>query len=179
MNFRLEPFPGEEEPPGFRIAGTVRRRAGSFSIAYELAGDLSSLAIPPPAASPERRDRLWEETCLEFFLGEKDSGAYREFNLSPSGHWNAYRFAAYREGMREEEAIGSLPFRVRRERNSLRISLELDLGRIFSGSRDIDVGICAVVRTTAGGTSHWALAHSGPRPDFHRREGFRLSLSAD
>jgi hypothetical protein len=179
LNFALKPFPGEDFLPALEIIGTIRRRAESFFIDCTLAGDLSALAIPSPAASPERRDRLWEETCLEIFLGEKDSAIYREFNLSPSGNWNAYRFAAYREGMHVEEAIVSLPFLVRVERKSVRLSLDLDIGKIVPGNRVIEVGICAVVRTASGKTSHWALAHSAPRPDFHRREDFRLTLSAE
>ena len=65
-----------------------------------------------PADMPARRDRLWEETCFEFFLAVKNSPRYWEFNLSPAGHWNVYRFADYRQGMQEEPAFASLPFSV-------------------------------------------------------------------
>jgi hypothetical protein len=121
-------------------------------------------------------DRLWEETCLELFLGAKGSGRYWEFNLSPAGHWNVYRFTSYREGMQEEPALSSLPFGVRIEPGILRLSLDLDLRKILPAGEAVEAGVCAVIRTATGGTSHWALAHPGPRPDFHRRDGFALTI---
>ena len=59
-----------------------------MSLCYEARGNLSKVEIPAAAETPRRRDRLWEETCLELFLGTADSGEYWEFNLSPAGHWN-------------------------------------------------------------------------------------------
>ena len=37
-------------------------------------------------------------------------------------------------------------------------------------------GATAVIRSATGKTTHWALAHPGPRPDFHRRDGFALTV---
>lgn len=176
--FALTPFPGERDVPDLTITGAFDRRGDALSVRYALRGDLSELAIPAPGESPGRKDRLWEETCLEFFLGARDSEGYWEFHLSPSGNWNAYRFSSYRRGMREEPAFASLPFRVRREPEGLELSLDLAIGRIVPPAKAIGVAVCAVIKTVRGGASHWALAHPGPRPDFHRRDGFTLSISA-
>lgn len=178
MEFSLTPFPGEEFPPGLRVAGTIRRRGNELRIDYALEGDLSALALPARAARPQRRDRLWEETCLELFLAPRGGEGYLELNLSPAGHWNAYRFDSYREGMREEGAFAALPFRVRGGPGVLALSLALDLGKLAPGNRDLEASACAVVRTTDGRTSHWAAAHPGPRPDFHRRDGFTIAIPA-
>src|SRR4030042_7193941 len=62
------------------------------------------------------------------FPGE-GSERYWEFNLSPAGHWNVYRFASYRKEMREEPAFASLPFRVRTEPEALRLSRLSPKGR--------------------------------------------------
>ncbi len=175
-NFSLQPFRRKEHLPDIRITGTIRRRAHVLNIGYALLGDLSGIAIPAREEPPGRKDRLWDETCLEVFLGRKDSGGYWEFNLSPAGHWNVYRFTAYRKGMREEPAFPSLPFRIRTEPDAFRLSLELDIGKIVPASGDVEAGVCAVIRTVTGKTSHWALVHPGPRPDFHRRDGFALIL---
>ena len=137
---------------------------------------MSDLAIPAPEETPGRKDRLWEGTCLELFLGAKGSEAYREFNLSPSGNWNVFRFTSYRAGMLEEEAFTSLPFAVRIGQDALELSLELDVGKILPKNEAIEAGVAVVVKTVKGGTSYWALAHPGPRPDFHRREGFALTI---
>jgi hypothetical protein len=176
-SFILEPFPGEDSGPGLMITGTIGRLASTFSVRCALLSDLAELAIPAPASLPGRKDRLWEETCFELFLGVKDSKRYWEFHLSPAGHWNVYRFTSYRKGMREEPAFASLPFRVRTEPEVLGLSLDLNLGKIIPAGKAMEVAVSAVIKTVRGRTSHWALAHPGPRPDFHRRDGFLLTIS--
>lgn len=179
LGFSLIPFPTGKNSPEIRITGSVGRRGSRFSIACTIQGNLATLAIPAPASFPGRKDRLWEETCLEFFLGASDSTVYWEFNLSPAGHWNVYRFASYRTGMREEPAFASLPFRIRKEPENLGLSMELDIGKILSKGDAMKIAISAVIQTVEGETSHWALAHPGHRPDFHRREAFALNLSGE
>lgn len=172
LEFSLKPFRTRGHPPGLTIAGSIGRRANALSVAYVLRGDLSALSIPERVGTPGRKDHLWEETCLELFLGADGSADYWEFNLSPAGHWNVYRFASYREGMREETAFASLPFAVRRDAATLRLSLNVEIGRILPAAGTAEFAVCAIVKTKTGETSHWALAHPGPRPDFHRRDGF-------
>ena len=176
FRFFLVPFPGEENPGGVSIGGSIVRRADTLSVRYEVRGDLAGWSIRPAVETPRRRDRLWEETCLELFLGTAESGEYREINLSPAGDWNVYRFARYREGKREEPIFSSLPFTVRSGKDSLELSIGLDVGKILRANETIDAGAAAVVKTVSGGTNHWALTHPGPRPDFHRRENFALRI---
>ena len=178
QSFSLMPFHAEENRPDIGITGTMGRRADTLSINYALLGNLSELAMPAPGNLPERKDRLWEGTCLEFFLGIKDSKRYWEFNLSPAGHWNVYRFTTYRKDMREEPVFTSLPIRIRTEPGALRLSLDLGLGKIIPAGKSIEVAVCAVIKTLMGETSHWACVHPGPLPDFHRRDGFTLILPA-
>jgi hypothetical protein len=147
-----------------------------LTVRYEVRGNLSKVSIPVAAETPRRKDRLWEETCLELFLGATDSGEYWELNLSPSGHWNVYRFTRYREGMREETAIPSLPFHVRRDSGALLLTAEFGIGKIVPAGKDLAAAVAAVIRTADGGKNHWALAHPSSRPDFHRRDGFALTL---
>ncbi|MGZ8461016.1 MAG: DOMON-like domain-containing protein [Candidatus Deferrimicrobiaceae bacterium] len=179
QRFSLKPFRGENNGPIRKTTGTIERRGNTMSVACALLGNLSELAFPLPEVPPERRGRLWEETCLEFFLGEQGSERYWEFNLSPAGHWNVFRFASYRKEMREEPAFTSLPLRVRTEPEALRLSLDVELGKILPAERTIEVAVGAVIKTIAGQTSHWALVHPGPRPDFHRRDGFTLNIPAE
>jgi hypothetical protein len=175
--FSLQRFPGEEAPD-LRIEGTIGRRGGTLSIEIGILGSLSEVAFPLPEVPRQRRDRLWEDTCLELFLAEKGSKRYWEFHLSPAGHWNVYRFASYRSERQEESAFSSLPFRVRTEPGALRLSLDLVFGGILPEGKAIEAAVCAVIRAATGGMTCWALAHTGPRPDFHRRTGFRLDIPA-
>ena len=179
IRFFLKPFPGEGNPAGLTIDGTIARRADALSVRYEVRGDLSKLSIPAAAEAPRRQDRLWEETCLELFLGTADSGEYREVNLSPSGHWNVYRFTRYRDGMREEPAIASLPIDVRRDSKALLLTAEIGIGKIVPAGKDLAAAVAAVIKTNDGGKSHWAPVHPASRPDFHRRDGFALILPGE
>ena len=177
-HFLLKPFPGEGNPAGLSIGGSIGRRSDTLSVLCEVRGNLSKVRVPAAADAPRRRDRLWEETCLELFLGAEDSGEYWECNLSPSGHWNVYRFTHYREGMREEPAITSLPFDVRRDPEALLLAAEIGVGKIVPAHKDLTATVAAVIGTTDGGRSHWAPVHPASRPDFHRRDGFALTLPA-
>ena len=150
-----------------------------MSVLCKVRGNLSKVRIPAAADAPRRRDRLWEETCLELFLWTEGSGEYWEFNLSPSGHWNIYRFTSYRKGMIEETAIASLPFDVRRDSGTLILTAEFNVGRIVPAGKDLAATVAAVIGETDGGKSHWAPVHPASRPDFHRRDGSALILPAE
>ena len=134
------------------------------------------MSIPAAADAPRRQDRLWEETCLELFLGTADSGEYWELNLSPSGHWNVYRFTSYRKGMMEEPAVASLPFEVRRDPEALILAAEIGVRKIVPAGEDLAATVAAVIKTIDGGRSHWAPVHPASSPDFHPRDGFALTI---
>lgn len=41
-------------------------------------------------------DFLWQENCLEFFVGYDGAGDYFELNIAPDGRYNIYHFDDYR-----------------------------------------------------------------------------------
>jgi hypothetical protein len=176
QGFSLEPFPTTGTLPLFKIAGTIARRSSTLAIRYALLGHLADLVIPAAAAVPARRNGLWEETCFELFVAVKDSPRYWEFNLSPARHWNVYRFAAYRQGMEEETALTSLPFTVQRESDCLSLALGVDLAAIVRADQALEVAVSAVIKHKNGEVTYWALIHSSPQADFHRRDGFIMTL---
>ena len=96
--FSLAPFPSDSVRNNLIISGSVERLSNMLNVSFLLAGLLSEIVIPASADSPHRKNALWEETCFELFLGLQNSEEYREFNFSPAGHWNVYRFTAYRQG---------------------------------------------------------------------------------
>jgi hypothetical protein len=175
-SFSLAPFPSARHLPSVTIGGAIARHANALAIRYRLLGRLREVLIPEPAAVPDRRDGLWKDMCFELFLAVRGSPPYWEFNLSPAGHWNVYRFTSYRQGMEEEREFSSLPFRVERQSGSLSLSLELDLDRIAGGDQFLEVAVSAVIKQRDGSVTYWALTHPGPKPDFHRREGFVVAL---
>jgi hypothetical protein len=172
QGFSLRPFPSACPLPAVKITGTMGRRGGVLYLGYDLLGLTGAIAIPAPAVMPVRREGLWKETCFELFLGLEKSDRYWEFNFSPAGHWNAFSFETYRQGMREEEAFASLPFSVHIHPGALNLSVELDLEKIIPRDQALKVGISAVVRSAEGNCTYWALSHPGTQPDFHRKDGF-------
>jgi hypothetical protein len=174
--FALHPFPNPNIPP-IQITGRIARKANLLSIHYMLAGDLNSIAFPAPSAHPERKNELWTASCFEFFIALPGQPHYWEFNLSPSGDWNAFRMDSYRRvGFREEIAIQDLSFSVGSNMDCLSIDLSTDLSPIIYQGQTVQVSITSVIQTKSGHESYWALAHPKPQPDFHARESFILEL---
>lgn len=159
-----------------KITGKISRVSNRLAIHYELLGHLNDVALPMPADMPARKNALWEETCFELFIAVGASSRYLEFNLSPAGHWNVFRFAGYRKEMQEDTAYGLLPFSVRRKSGVLSLSLEIALEGILHKDQALEVGISAVIKYRDGMTSYWSLSHPDVQADFHRRDGFLIEL---
>lgn len=177
QTFSLQPFPSRETLPNLKIAGNITRDANRLAIYYQLAGDLTEIAIADPSNLPTRQHELWEDTCFEFFLGSKNCDRYWEFNLSPAGHWNVYRFEDYRQGMQEEMALTALPFSVEERSHRLELSLHLDLSPIVPADCILEVAITTVIKSRNGDLTYWALVHQGAEADFHLRDSFALTLT--
>jgi len=176
QSFSLAPFPSARPLPSVSIEGSIARQANALAISYTLLGRLRDFVIPGRAAVPERQDGLWRDTCFEFFLAVRGALCYWEFNLSPAGHWNVYRFTSYREGMAVEPVFTALPFSVESQRNALSLALELDLRKIVPTDEALEVAISAILKHKDGSVTHWALTHRRLQPDFHRRDSFIIAL---
>lgn len=176
--FHLVPWAVDQggSPAAFSITGRLARQGRDLSIHYLLRGPMDQLALPRAAPRPERRDELWRGTCLEFFLAPRGEEPCWEYNLSPAGHWNVYRFGGYRSGMVEEPGYATLPFQVVLERDRLTLDLRCALPPALPADQPLALGVCAVIAPRHGELSYWALVHPGRTPDFHLREGFRLLI---
>jgi hypothetical protein len=174
--FSLKPFSSTDALSGLKIDGSIIRDSGTLEVRFNLTGPLSEIVIPVISDSPARKDRLWEETCLEIFLAPHHSDHYWEFNLSPAGHWNVYSFRAYREGMKEEPAFTSLPISISSQPNPFQLFMKTGLDNIVPPDQRIDASVSVVLKPAQSKPLYWALTHTGPEPDFHRRDSFALEL---
>lgn len=172
-HFSLQPV---SPLPDFKLTGNLARDSNTLAIRYVLFGPLAELVIPEPVDLPARKQGLWEATCFEFFLAVKHSPQYWEFNLSPAGDWNVYRFAAYRQGMQEETAFTSLPFNIQNQSDALLLTLEIDLYQIVQADQTLEIAISTVIKHRDGEVTYWALNHRGSQADFHRRDSFIVEL---
>ncbi|KAB8332662.1 DOMON-like domain-containing protein [Scytonema tolypothrichoides VB-61278] len=164
-----------EPIPNLKITGNIARQANQFTIHYALLGDLKEIAIATPSDTPARKHELWKDTCFEFFLGIKNSDRYWEFNLSPAGHWNVYRFDGYRQGMQEEIAFTILPFHVQYLSDGFTLGLDVNLDKIIAAEQALEIAITTVIKHRNGEVSYWALTHQGTEADFHRRDSFIIA----
>lgn len=129
--------------------------------------------VVPEFKGMGRGEDLWKTTCFELFLEDGD-GAYREFNFSPSQRWAAYRFAGYRES-RDDFEPGIAP-EIQSERGLSIFTLTVFLSeKDLQGARN--AALSAVIEEEGGRLSYWALAHGGPKPDFHDPACFRIPLA--
>ncbi|MDY6783593.1 MAG: DOMON-like domain-containing protein [Cyanobacteriota bacterium] len=174
--FSLHPFRDRADLPPLQIEGNIERKQNRLYLNCSLMGELKSVEVPSPSSSPRRQNELWKETCFEFFLGIKDSPVYWEFNLSPAGHWNGYRFESYRQGMKEEAIFSTLPFAVAEKKDCLTLNLEVSLNSLVPVEQELDAAITAVVKLKDGEITYWALTHCGSKADFHLRDSFMIEL---
>ena len=177
MQLNLSPHP--ETPPGdptFKVWANVDH-AGAFGATATTniwfgVGAPASRFVIPEADEPSRADKLWETTCFEAFLREAGKERYQEWNFAPSGHWAAYDFTAYREGMTQSE-IGAPPY-IRMEDNltwwTLGATIAVEAGKSW------ELSLSAVLEEKDGTKSYWALAHASDRPDFHSPDCFVAKL---
>lgn len=175
QRFSLKPFPSDESLD-LAITGLIRRNGNKIDITYTISGEIQIINIQGKEDNLARRDNLWKETCLEIFLNPEGSEHYWEVNLSPSGHWNVYRFDEYRKGMKEESDMNDLPVSVERTDAALLLSAHIDMENLISGENPLYVGISSVVKSRKGTISYWALTHPGSEPDFHSRDSFLFRI---
>lgn len=175
-DFFLLPFEGRNHTTGYDLSGVIERKNSGLHLTMDMTGEITPVAMAPREQQPQRKDRLWEQTCFECFISPEKGSAYWEFNLSPAGHWNVYRFDSYRTGMRREKAYGSLPIQTQSSAGSFQISCDIDLSVIRLHQEKIRMGVCAVVKMTSSEITYWALHHAGTKPDFHKSETFKLTI---
>lgn len=147
---------------------------GHLAIHFAIAGDLARMRLPQPTET-SRLDGLWRHTCCEIFVRGGQASAYREYNFSPSGAWQAYDFEAYRQGGRP--AVISQPqtsWSRSPEHLSLRVWLDEEH---LPAARPLRFGLAVVLEDRHGILSYWALAHPASHPDFHHPDAFCLRMA--
>lgn len=176
IDFALKPYPGLSYPADVQVSGTARREGSLLHLKWRLEGPAGSLAIAQVAPQPERRRELWEATCFEFFLKSPEKPGYWEFNLAPSGHWNAFRFDSYRAGMTDEETFHSLPFAVSTRPGVCEATVSIDMTELGLEDAPWHLAIAMVVAEATGRVTYRALSHPGTQPDFHHPDAFVVRL---
>ena len=176
----LHPHPAQLPVPVIQIETGVVYSDDALIFSYQCrhqSDDNTGILLPTPVV-PTACDNLWQHTCCEAFIGAEgidNANAYLEFNFSPSGCWAVYRFDAYR--VRDESYI--CPCEPNIELRQLPDGFELTArvsSEVLPQAASWLVGLTAVIETTDGQKTYWALRHDAPQPDFHLRSQFVLPL---
>jgi hypothetical protein len=163
------------------VSGTLHR-SGNLTLEFQLAAELRAVRLVPSVCQPRRRDELWRHTCFELFARQDNQAGYCEFNFAPSGDWAAYKFDSYRGTPR---AAAQRPVEVTVQTTGLaqiRLRARVDLRSAFASEPAAPdaagwrLNCAAVIESTDGSFSYWALQHPRPQPDFHDAAGFCIVL---
>ncbi len=158
--------------------------SGNLTVEFQLGADLRAVRLVPAVCQPRRRDELWRHTCFELFARPDNQPGYCEFNFAPSGDWAAYQFTDYR-GTRREAVQRPIEVSVHTTGLAqIRLRARIDLRAAFAdrtagpevaGWR---LNCAAVIESTDGSLSYWAVKHPRAQPDFHDAAGFCIALSS-
>ncbi|MNL15319.1 hypothetical protein D3C87_1363000 [compost metagenome] len=175
--FQLSPFQNTPQTDALKIsADLLRVTASEVVVTFEITGKTDLIQWPSELPLiAERRDSLWEHTCLEAFLSPslEKSAPYVEVNCAPHGHWNCYQLSSYRHGL-TPLAEGKVTLQSREQiPNGVKFVI-LTKGLPWSGP--LHVGLTAVIEMTNGEMSYWALSHAEKEADFHSKKSFTLSI---
>ncbi len=154
-----------------RVDSDIKILNNNLNLKFILTGNLEKIIIENNSKNPKRKDKLWEKTCFELFIAEKNKKEYIEFNFSTSGDWNAFIFEDYRKNQKEFYGISNV--QISTEKSEEKIEINTDV--IFSKNiiyRNIIIQLSAILQHKNSEKSFWAIMHSGLKPDFHQFDCF-------
>lgn len=174
LTVSLRPHPATPCPAVAAIeVRLARQESGDLRLDYRIATDPATLRLPAPQPSGPA-DNLWQHTCCEAFI-TGPGASYREFNFSPSGQWAVYDFSDIRQRNAAYVPAATPTITCAADDAGLSLSAHLPATLLPAGDTP-HLGLSAVIETTAGHLSYWALIHTDAKPDFHRREAFTFLL---
>ena len=114
---------------------------------------------------------LWEDTCFEFFLANGSELGYAEFNFSPPGDWQVFRFSDYRSARQVDSSWLPHDFS-RREETPPAQRFTFSMRSITGIWPEYPLLQAAAVIRQREEIHYYTLSHD-VTPDFHLRDHFR------
>ncbi len=168
----LQPF--EPSPAGVACLCAAQIKKKVLRLDFTITGEIKKLVIPDQTDQPIRKDELWQSTCFEFFFKIAGNKSYWEFNISPTGDWNLYRFSDYREGMKPELRVTAAKSERSQTENAFSLRCSFPVNGLISQDANIQLGLSCVVACKDGAKCYYALCHPGKQPDFHHQNSFLI-----
>lgn len=127
-----------------------------------------------------RYDYLWQQTCLELFIGIKGQSGYREINLSPAEVWNCYQFDDYRQPEQTPPVMATdiqlLEIQAHPQKLHAVVNFQQLLQEYDCRISDLNIGVSAVLKLKNEKTLFFSLQHSGKQADFHCKKDWTAQL---
>lgn len=174
--YPLIPFDQSSHP--FKLFVQIFREDNILCLNYTLKGEISLIKFSNPATHPQKKESLYETTCFELFLGNRE-GKYLEWNFSPSQDWCIFSFESYRKRSQEENEEKSLPIHCKQESDKFELSTSvnfLQAKETLGSSAKLKAGLSAVIEKKNGEKIYFALAHASKKPDFHDAKSFLVEI---
>lgn len=172
----LHPFIDNSLCSSLSVNVELSRTADFLYLKYRVHGCRERIVWPPEVLVPQRLDNLWESTCFELFIKPEGSVGYFEFNLSPNGCWNMYRFEEYRKGMAVESILKQMSSELHMEDGETVLRSSFALAGLVKPDDCLLMGISCVFQHTDGTKSYWAAVHPSSEPDFHHPDSFCVNV---
>lgn len=173
LRLQLVPFQPLPETK-IEVSCTLLNFEDGLVLQFQLDGDWESFKKLPPKTAPTRQDGLWKSTCFECFIAPVHQSSYTEFNIAPTGDWNAYNFDAYRTGM--QPAADFLAPRIYQSFSTSQSTRTDVLIPKPDPLQEVLVHPTLVLESMTGAISYWAARHPLEKPDFHARSYFAVRL---
>ena len=166
MRVALTPYLQTDHHP--LVEFDVARKGDILSLSFCVSGEY---AFRGPTAIGSRVTGLWEDTCFEFFLADDSELGYFEFNFSPAGDWQVFRFSDYRSGRQLDSTWAPHDFSHRKATSSEH-HFSFEMGLLEGAWAESPQLQAATIIRQPKEMLYYALSH-GVRPDFHLRDHFR------
>lgn len=144
--------------------------ADKIILIYQIIGDITLLQLPPLSNLPNRADNLWQHTCFEAFIAEKNTTKYCEWNFSPSRQWQLYEFTNYRSSRTlPKMSVPQIYTTVTAEQFTLTAHIP---NTCYPINTKLRLGLAVILQDTTNKIYYWALKHPPDEPDFHCESGW-------
>lgn len=176
--FSLIPF-DLASAPEILILAELNMNSESLYISYRIRKNASLLDLGNGTPNKNRGSKLWEKTCFELFIKNKDN-QYMEFNFAPNFEWNCFYFNQAGAPLLEWEQMQTPVIDILLSSEHFFMFVDLKKKYFPSGffniESELSVGISSVIKDKSGSLSYWALSHADIRPNFHHFDSFKYKF---
>ena len=171
----LKPFSPEKAK--FLLEADLEISESILTFEYGLIDKANQFNLPErtqkwEASQIPSQDGLWNQTCFEAFLNPVGMMSYYEFNFSLNPAWRCYQFDRYRHPQPPKVAVDFAIRSIVWDQFESKLKVQVENHTKF---KKFKVGLTAVLEGIDGTKFYCALAHKGPKADFHLLDSFTLA----